>query len=798
MPDRRIPASTYRLQLHAGFGFADAAAVVPYLNRLGVSHLYLSPVLQAAPGSMHGYDVVDHSRVSNDLGGEASLEALADEAHRHDLGIVVDVVPNHMALPAPEHLNRQLWDVLREGRSSAFAHWFDVDWDAGDGKILLPVLGDTLEETITSGTLSLGEHAGGATVVYGDHCFPVAPGSDSGDLKALLAAQHYELAYWRDERAPNYRRFFDVDTLVAIRVELEDVFDATHALLLDLHARGIIDAFRIDHPDGLADPQGYLERLHSKVGDRWVVVEKILMPGEMLPPTWPCAGTTGYDAIRAIQGAIAPPLGDELSERWTAVGGEPSYRQTEIASKRQVIRDLFAPELRRLTALATQAAADDGSPLDPANAAEAFAELLAHVAVYRAYLRPGVDAEPESLRRMHEMCMAARLERPERDSEITLLERLLSDTATTGEAGKDLVVRFQQVCGPVMAKGVEDTTYYRWNRFVALNEVGGDPSALDSPHRDHLHGWARKQAAAYPFGMTALSTHDTKRNEDARARLLAVAEDLDGWDAVSEAVLREATASGVDRPTGYLVAQTLIAAWPLSEQRLIDYLHKAIREAKQHTSWNDPDEDYQARVADLARRCLEESVTHVLDRVLSANATTIRAITLGTKLLQLTMPGVPDIYQGTELAEPSLVDPDNRRPVDFERRESMLSELAEAAPPSCTADDIDTQKLWLVTRVLRLRRERPELFDATAGYEAIDSASPHVLGFVRAGALATLVTRWPGRLSQTGWGSAEITLPPGQWSDALTGATLAPDSGAVRAADVLRGLPVALLVRAPR
>ncbi len=516
MVDRRVPASTYRLQLHADFGFRDAAAIVPYLDRLGVTHLYLSPILQAAPGSMHGYDVVDHTRVSDDLGGEPALLDLAEVAHEHGLGIVVDVVPNHMAIPTPEHLNRQLWDTLRHGSDASTAHWFDIDWDRGDGRVGLPVLGASLDEVLEAGDLTVGELGGEQVLRYADHTFPLAPGSDPSDMAGLLSQQHYLLAGWREKaEVLNYRRFFDVDTLIAVRVELDDVFDATHVRLLDLHRRGVVDGFRIDHPDGLADPQGYLERLRDESDDAWVVVEKILEVDERLPASWPCAGTTGYDAIRAVQGALVPALADELDERWRATGGEPSYERVELGSKRQVIADQLQPEVRRLAGTAVAAAAAVGESLSLSVASAAMTALLAHTEVYRAYLRPGFPADPEAVDRLDAMCRAASDSRPDLADALEVLRQLLKDVASDDRATRDLVVRFQQVCGPVMAKGVEDTTFYRWHRMVALNEVGGDPLAMEAADPDLLHTWAEEQAGSHPTGMTALSTHDTKRNEDA-------------------------------------------------------------------------------------------------------------------------------------------------------------------------------------------------------------------------------------------------------------------------------------------
>jgi (1->4)-alpha-D-glucan 1-alpha-D-glucosylmutase len=790
MTDGGVPGSTYRLQLHAGFTFADAAAIVPYLARLGVSHLYLSPILQAAPRSMHGYDVVDHTRVSNQLGGRPGLLALAAYAHEHELGLVVDVVPNHMAVPEPEYLNRPFWELLRRGRDAPTAHWFDVDWEHGAGRLGLPVLGTPLADVLAAGELRICRHDGEPVLEYFRHCFPIAPESDaSAPLEELLAAQHYTLASWRDkDDILNYRRFFDVDSLIAIRVELDDVFDATHAVLLELHRAGVIDGFRIDHPDGLADPQGYLERLQETSGGAWVVVEKILAPGEALPLAWPCSGTTGYDAMRAIQAALVPPVGTELDERWRATGGEPSLERVESEAKGLVVRNLFEPEVRRL---ARSAVAASGGQLALDVCEEALRELLSHVEVYRAYLRPGQPAEPGELARLERMASLATHARPDLADTFGVLMRLLGDTATESAAGRDLVVRFQQVCGPVMAKGIEDTTFYRWHRLIALDEVGGDPRSLDAPDAELMHAWARGQAERFPQGLTTLSTHDTKRSEDVRARLLAVAEDLDGWDACWEVVRQQAAEYQVDEPTAYLLFQTLLGAWPIELDRLVAYMEKATNESKQFTSWSDPDAGYEVRVSDFAARCLDGDIARTFARVLEGNAATIRATTLASKLLQLTLPGVPDVYQGNEIVAPALVDPDNRRPVDFALRSALLDGLRTGEP-----HDLSTEKLWVASRALTLRRQRPKLFGPGAGYEPLLSTSPHALGFVRAGSMATVVTRWPGLLGRSGWKDHVVTLAPGLWNDVLTGALHAVEDGGVRCEDLLGRLPVALLARA--
>ncbi len=776
--------------------------MAPYLAELGVSHLYLSPILQAAPGSMHGYDVVDHRAVSVDLGGRAGLDALAHAAHDHGLGILVDVVPNHMAIPEPEHLNAPVWDVLARGRQSAYAHWFDVDWELCDGRLGLPVLGDTVDAVLAAGELRLDSHDShdSAPVIrYHDHVFPVAEGTGGADVATVLDQQHYVLASWRDKDAVlGYRRFFDVDSLIAVRVELDDVFDATHELLIELSTAGVVDGFRIDHPDGLADPEGYLDRLRDATDGGWVVVEKILEGDERLPSTWATAGTTGYDALSVIQTALTPPTGGLLDSLWRDLAGDETLADVEHAAKRQVVTTLLRPEVERLTRLASDLSDVQGTIATTASDSvrEAFETLLSHVEVYRAYLRPGTPADRLSLHRLDTMLQQAIAERPDLADILRVLHDALVDVDTDDPSARDLVVRFQQVCGPAMAKGVEDTTFYRYNRMLALNEVGGDPGALDSPGPGRLHGWAEHQQRHHPFGMTTLSTHDTKRSEDVRARLLAIAGDPNTWRTTWDRVHARAGEHVVDSPTAYLLFQTLLGTWPIDEGRLTEYLVKAMREAKRHTTWSDPDEGYESRVLDLARACLaDEHLTGLLDAALVDHAGQIRAVSLAAKLLQLTLPGVPDLYQGAEATVLSVVDPDNRRPVDYDDLRSRIARLAprpdpDAVPAESNGSAGSDVKLWVTSRTLRLRREHPDLFGAGSTYRPLESSS-HLLGFVREQAKAAVATivQCPSRSRE----ASLIDLPAGRWVDVLTGR--AHRGGVQQAEELLAVLPVALLLR---
>ncbi len=821
-----VVTGTYRLQLHAGFGFADAARVIPFLDSLGISHVYLSPILQAVAGSMHGYDVIDHSTISADLGGLAAYEELAATAREHGLGLIVDVVPNHMAFVAPENLNRPLWQVLRDGRDAPTAEWFDVDWKAGGGRIGLPFLGDELDVVLAQGELSLDEITGPEdrpelVIRYHDHVLPVALGTegeatvgetDAVMLRAVLDRQHYRLASWRDKDSVlNYRRFFEVDGLIAVRVELEEVFLATHELLLELNHAGLIDGFRIDHPDGLADPAAYLELLRKHaVKDTPVWVEKILEGDESLPSDWACVGTTGYDGLRAITaGLVDHAAAADLTDAWETAGGEHTLHEAADEAKRHVVALSLQPELERLVRRAREALPDS----DPDRLRAAIAELLVAGEVYRAYVRPTESLSEEARHRLTEAFAKARSERPDLDPELFALMPLTAPESTGNPAALDFSTRLQQTWGPVMAKGIEDTMFYRFHRLVALNEVGGDPDDLDRGGPELLHAWAERQQAEWPLGMVATTTHDTKRSEDVRARILAVAGDTESWLACSEAARAAASGHGVDAETAHLVWQTLLGVGDISHERLDGYLRKALREAKQHTAWVDGDADYEDRVVAFAEAVrVGGPVKDAIDLAVHRNAAAIEATVLAQSALKLTLPGVPDTYQGCSRLSLSLVDPDNRRPVDFDQIATRLAAFDEAGlPPEASLSD---QKLYLTSKLLRFRRRTPRLQQHLT-YAPIEATSEHALGFVRSttvpqlggfklgreNRLATVVTRAPARLYgpcgarpnlTAAWADATVRLPDGDWLDLLTDSPVS--GGEVRCTDLFRRLPVAVLV----
>ncbi|GAA3716924.1 malto-oligosyltrehalose synthase [Terrabacter ginsenosidimutans] len=798
------PVSTHRLQLEPDFTLDDAAAQVDHLAALGITHLYLSPILQATIGSKHGYDVTDHTSVAEGLGGDAGFARLVEAAHAAGLGVVVDVVPNHMTTPTPLSLNRPLWSVLREGRQSAYATWFDVDWDAQDGRILMPVLGAPLVEVLAAGEISVGEHEGEPVVRYYDHVFPLAAGTDvSMPLGDLLEAQHYRLASWTvGDSELNYRRFFDVTSLIAVRVEEPEVFDATHALLVDGIRSGAIDGLRIDHPDGLADPEGYLERLAEATGDAWVVVEKILEGDEQLPHAWRTAGTTGYDALLRVGGLFVDPAGAEpLDDLSTELLGERQDLGAIVTeSKRWVVQVMLATEVSRLMRLVARARPD----LEEAAAREVLEAMLVGMDRYRVYVRPGhprdgLHAEPLELAVVEGA--GSRYGSLDRACVEGLVDLALGEGDVRDEAARDeFVVRFQQTCGPAMAKAIEDTAYYRYVRLVGLNEVGGDPTRVGAPTTD-FHWFAQNLLGEWPQSMTTLSTHDTKRAEDVRARLFVLAERPDAWATWVRAARDLAApvrAEELDVLTEYFLWQTVVGAWPISEERLQAYALKAVRESKLYTRWTDPDEAYESAVERFVTGVVTtpEIVAHVESWVEATRPET-RANVLGQKLVQLTMPGVPDVYQGTDLVDLSLVDPDNRRAVDYAERRDRLARLDSGLAPA----DLHDEKLLVTSSALRVRRERPDSFTGQGStYVPVATTSEHAVAFGRGTGerleAITVVTRLAGRLADAGgFGDATIDLPAGRWRDVLS--TMSFDAGPTPLADVIgtTGLPVALLVR---
>ncbi|NDR54715.1 malto-oligosyltrehalose synthase [Actinomyces sp. 565] len=803
-PERRTPVTTYRLQLGESLTFADARALLPYLRQLGVTDLYLSPVLAASPGSTHGYDVVDHTHISAVMGGREGLEELAREAHAAGLGIVIDIVPNHMSVPTPAWHNPPLWSVLRDGTDSPYAAWFDAP--AGD-KLLMPVLGQRIGQVLTDGELTVERLAvpteperGEQWVLrYYDQVFPLAPGTHDLPLPELLGRQHYRLAYWRvgDEEL-NYRRFFDIVTLAAVRVEDPEVFAGSHALILELLRDGTIDALRVDHPDGLADPEGYLERLSRATGGAWIAAEKILAPDEFLPQSWRTAGTTGYDAAWRIDQLQVDPAGvrtlGALMRELT--GNVPlDYARVSGDAKREIIAGSLASEVNRLVDLLHAFTSRDLYLSDHTfrDLRACVVELLVAADRYRAYVLPGRQADPEQAAVLRETAERARatLDTDQYPTLDLVVAILLGEQVGAGEPSDtperaEIITRFQQVCGAVTAKGVEDTTFYRWTHLTSLTEVGGDPAGFALP-ADEAHAWAQRVQHDWPATMVTSTTHDTKRSEDVRARIDVLASYSSEWVELVHR-LRDLTAgirpADLDGVTENLLWQTLWGTWapgsadPMTGERLGAYLIKAAREQKSWTTWTAPDTVREDQLAHYAAALMARAdVAEELNEFAALTARAVRDTILANKAMTLTWLGVADVYQGSEVTRTSLVDPDNRRPVAYAGEAGLQAALERVSQaPTDAAMSLDDAKLRLTSQLCRLRADRPDTFvGSRSGYRALPTTTACAFAYARLldeeADVVVVVRRLGRRLERLGgWGNHTIVLPQGKWTDVLTGA----------------------------
>jgi (1->4)-alpha-D-glucan 1-alpha-D-glucosylmutase len=836
-----IPRASARLQLHAGFTLDDARAQLPYYAALGVSHLYLSPITQARAGSTHGYDVIDHQRVSAELGGETALRRLADAARARGLGLIVDIVPNHMAA----HASNPWWaDVLQHGQDSAHAGTFDIDWDAPDpalrGKVLLPVLGDLYGQALAAGDIRLEHDAetGTCHINAGGQRLPLAPGSLAGgsaaedptdalkhDLKrglkrdpkgdltgdptrkdlarlcaacdpgtdagrarlhALLERQHYRLAWWRT--APeqiNWRRFFEISELVGVRVEDGAVFDAVHGLVLRLYREGVLDGLRIDHIDGLASPGAYLRRLRHALrqadserkqaglpGGAYLIIEKILADDESLDARWPTEGTTGYDFMDQVGALLhAPEAQAQLERCWVALSGDPRDAAAQLRDARhRMLARHFPAERQALVRALTRIARFDLRTRDWTSPAidRVLTALLAAFPVYRSYAEDGGRSAADA----HWCRVAldqAREALGDGTADARLLEQIdewlggaaqqdVADTAVT-QASALALRRFQQLTPPLAAKALEDTLFYRRGPLLSRNEVGSSPTRFALPLQA-FHALSAARARTHPHAMLATATHDHKRGEDTRARLAVLSEAPDEWLHMVGAWIPRLAKPGAPSPADrYLLLQSLVGAWPLSLsverlddgsaevtasvseflERIAQWQEKALREAKLHTSWTDPDAAYE----DAARACItglqDPGDGQALLRDIGTWALRIAPAglvnSLTQTLLRNTLPGVPDLYQGTDLWDFSLVDPDNRRPVDYAERAALLK-AADAELPMDTdaaAWRSGAIKQQLIRRTLALRARHPDLFglgDCTP-LAVIGPRAAHVIAYVR-------------------------------------------------------------------
>ena len=879
---RRVPSSTYRLQLHSGFTFSDASDIADYIRSLGVSHIYSSPCLQTMPGSSHGYDVTDFKAVSQELGGESARESFVLRLEEVGMGQILDIVPNHMSLAQ----NNPYWrDVLENGPESRYAEYFDMDWVTGEerlrDKVLLPLLGDQYGVVLRSGAIQLARTATRFEIAFYESHLPVAPHSmatvlkdaartlrsetlaflgDSlgglaerhganraerrkkqrdravllsmltrylnerpealkaideaiakvnGDVDALdafLQQQYYRLAYWKASNQDlGYRRFFDVNSLIGVRVDREDVFADTHELILKWLGTGSLDGVRVDHADGLRDPQGYFDRLRAAAPDAWIVAEKILARNESLRETWPVAGTTGYDFLNIVNGLLVSPEGlGELDGVYQRVlGGPVDFPALVHDSKIAVKADRLGSDVNWLSSIFVEICERDRDHRDYTRAAirHAIREVAACFSVYRTYISPERNELTElDAALIHTAVDVGAGYRPDLDrglfdfiEDVLLLRR-------QGELETEFLLRFQQFTGPVMAKGFEDTSLYRYARLLAVNEVGSNPFRPEVTVEE-FHRWNDEAQRLHPEGMVALGTHDTKRGEDARARL-AVLSEMPG--AFGEAVERWFARNSKyrkggwpDANTEYFYYQTLVGSWPLSEERVQLYMQKAAREAKQQTSWTQNNVGFEERLREFIQATMGDAgfvaeIEAMVKRIDRAG----RVNSLAQTLLKCTVPGVPDLYQGSELWDHRLVDPDNRGPVDFDERRRLLEEMRTLDVDGVMARmDSGMPKLWTIQKALETRAKYADCFGAEGGYAPVEvrgEKRDHAVAFLRGGRVATVVQRLSISVAD-GWGDAVLTLPSGRWRNVLTNER--SEGGEMKLGDLFVRFPVALLTR---
>jgi (1->4)-alpha-D-glucan 1-alpha-D-glucosylmutase len=850
----RILVATYRLQFNGHFTLAHARDLLGYLRALGISDIYASPLFLATPESAHGYDVCSFEEINPSIGSKEELERIAAELRAVGMGLLLDIVPNHMGT----HPSNCWWqDVLRHGAKSKFANYFDINWHSAvpglKGKVLLPVLGDHYAKALERGELQVATEGDAVHLAYFAHKFPLAPESiekfglkrpvepllrrlngkpgdpaSFNDLHALIEMQNYRLAYWRvGPQEINYRRFFDVTALVSVRVEEEEVFHAAHRFVFDLLQAGTITGLRIDHPDGLRDPERYLQRLQENAGSKtYVVVEKILSADERLPEKWPVSGTTGYDYLNYLNGIF---IRQDNADRFTGIyhqftGSLESYETIAYRSKQEVLNRLFVSEVNALTARLKNIAAQSryGADLAEAQLRTAIVDFIAGFPVYRNYVtEEDQELSAKELSYIEEGCATANRHSSLSDKEaLKFLARVLSlecfpdfSESLCGEA-REFAIRFQQLSGPATAKGLEDTAFYRYTRFVSLNEVGGEPRRFGQS-LEEFHAYNRHKAEQWPHSMLATSTHDTKRGEDVRARLNVLSEIPDEWQkAVNR--WRDLNASlkthGAPTPNDeYLLYQTLVGTWvetsdlPGYTKRIQEYMLKAMREAKAATSWTDPNEEYESAVTEFIGRLMASS------RFIDELSTFVEPIaffgmfnSLAQVVIKTCSPGVPDFYQGTELWDLSLVDPDNRRPVEYRLRKKLLGEVQEKSPRELLQNwKSGAVKMFTMLSALRARHQYREIFEGD--YRPLSITGPrdkHVIAFRRTAKSGSIVVAVPrflctltgGKLAypEPGWWGETSVSFSGAWrfKNLFTNET----QTALGCADLFRTFPAAILL----
>lgn len=877
----KIPGATYRLQFNPQFVFQDAIAIVEYLAELNISHIYASPYLQSVKGSNHGYDVADPTKVNQELGGEKGLQNFCEALAAKSLGLVVDIVPNHMTTKCPD--NPWWTSVLKYGLASPYAEYFDIDWSPPEeknaNKIVLPILGEQYDKAVADKKIQLQFKQGIFTINYFDQSFPVASFSlahvllqvaailqlkplevivdelkknhltfnynlnvaptyfanlqileqellqilqttkdiskiiepivchineSYAQLNDLLQQQNYCLVFWRNSKDfISYRRFFHIDTLVGLRIENEKVFLATHNLVAQWLKFGLVDGIRVDHIDGLRDPLEYIKRLRKFAPKFWLIVEKILIGKEKLPHDWPIAGSTGYDFLNTVMGLFVDSANEKLFTDFYVnfIGGKANYYEVLREKKLLVLRNLLGGDVNYLTELVVRIIQQDKLKCNFTRDEihTAIQELIACFPVYRSYIR----AEQRQITATDREIIVDAVKRAQNNVKLnssifSFLESILL-LNYSGKEETEFVMRFQQLTGPAMAKGEEDTAFYCFNRFVALNEVGGDPGIFGISIGD-FHRIMQYNAVHFPHSMLATSTHDTKRSEDIRSRLTLLSEMPEAWfDVVKKWIIHNEKHHAVnvpDRNTQYFLYQNLVGAWPIAKERVFSFMEKSVREAKTRTSWFSPNPSYEQKVRSFVDEILEDkefysSLKDFVARLIEFG----RINSLSQVAIKLTAPGVPDFYQGSELWNFNFVDPDNRRPVDFQLHNRLLQEMKFFSVDEVMARmDEGLPKLWLIYKTLGIRKKNPTLFD-NAEYSPLilkGEKAQHGIAFLRGKKVLTFVPRFVISL-RGNWEKTYLNIPSGIWRNILTEEYIQGEE--VLIADIIKKFPVAILIK---
>lgn len=846
----RIPGSTYRLQFNRSFTLAQAEELLDYFAALGITDLYSSPIFPAGPDSTHGYDVCGFDQINPALGTPEQFASFCAALRVRGIGLLLDIVPNHMGACAANCLWR---DVLKHGRASEFASFFDIDWFPPNPtlreKVLLPILGDHYGQVLTRGEFKLVLENDEPQLAYFDQRFPLSPKSeeklreegkwrspssshgsaeslgeilaeynaDAKRLHSIIEKQNYRLAYWRvGPHELNYRRFFDVTSLVAVRVEDEAVFQRTHQFIFELLKSGAVTGLRVDHPDGLRDPKTYFDRLQQH-GPVFVTAEKILSEGEHLPSDWKVAGTTGYDFLVVLNSLFVDPAGEQAFNELLAeiTGDRRAYGEIALESKRHVLQNLFPVEVDSLTARLKQIASETIEGIDFARheLREAIVEFAAAFPVYRTYTRSErPKLEPEESRFVTRAIADVSHRKPALQPALEFLRKVLEGDVDLSGAS-EFVFRFQQLTGPATAKGLEDTAFYRYTRFVSLNEVGGNPGRFGiSIAEFHRHN--EDKARDWPHAQLATATHDTKRGEDFRARLNVLSEIPEEWRTAVHR-WRAIAESSSDRPAPadeYLLFQTLVGTWTAEAEqdvgtyieRVQNYVIKAVREAKVHTSWTEQNSAYEQALTNFVAWIISNAEFLADFKPFQKRVSFFGVFnSLSQLVLKICSPGVPDFYQGTELWDFNMVDPDNRRPVNFEQRQNLLATVKSTNPAALLgAAESGAVKMAVMARLLAFRQGVRACFDS-AKYTPLAVTGPvgdHLCAFSRSTAGQEVVVLAPRLIAKLLKGREVVPVGHGVWDatrvsisgrfrNILTGEM--NNSGLV--AEILKTFPVAVL-----